>query len=78
MGFIGGGAILKSQNHAHGTATAASLWATGGIGVAVAWNHFEIALLLSVLTFVSLWFLAPAKGVVNGGSGADTSSRSDD
>lgn len=30
IGFIGGGAILKQGNSVHGTATAASLWATGG------------------------------------------------
>lgn len=78
MGFIGGGAILKSQNHAHGTATAASLWATAGIGVAVAWNHFEVALLLSALTFASLWVLAPAKGVINGDSQDDPPSKSND
>ena len=65
MGFIGGGAILKSQNYAHGTATAASLWATGAIGVAVAWNHFEIALLLSIVTFASLRLLSPAKHALN-------------
>lgn len=35
MGFIGGGAILKSRNRTSGAATAASLWATGAIGVAV-------------------------------------------
>jgi uncharacterized membrane protein YhiD involved in acid resistance len=29
IGFIGGGAILKQGNSVHGTATAASLWATG-------------------------------------------------
>ncbi|HER20098.1 MAG TPA: MgtC/SapB family protein, partial [Chromatiales bacterium] len=49
---------------AHGTATAASLWATACIGVAVAWNHFEVALLLSLLTFASLWLLSPAKGAI--------------
>ncbi|RRQ23847.1 MgtC/SapB family protein [Guyparkeria sp. SCN-R1] len=66
MGFIGGGAILKSQNRTTGTATAASLWTTGAIGVAVAWNHFEIALLLSIVTFASLKLLSPAKQVLNG------------
>lgn len=66
MGFIGGGAILKSQNRTTGTATAASLWTTGAIGVAVAWNHFEIALLLSIVTFASLRLLSPAKQVLNG------------
>ena len=35
MGFIGGGAILKDKGAVTGTATAASLWNTGAIGVAV-------------------------------------------
>ena len=30
IGFIGGGAILKGGGEVQGTATAASLWATGG------------------------------------------------
>ena len=32
VGFIGGGAILKGETSVHGTATAASLWATGAVG----------------------------------------------
>ena len=32
MGFLGGGAILKSKGSVSGTATAASLWMTGAIG----------------------------------------------
>jgi putative Mg2+ transporter-C (MgtC) family protein len=36
IGFIGGGAILKAGASVHGTATAASLWATGAVGAAVA------------------------------------------
>ena len=36
IGFIGGGAILKTGASVHGTATAASLWATGAMGAAVA------------------------------------------
>jgi putative Mg2+ transporter-C (MgtC) family protein len=35
MGFIGGGAILRMKDSVRGTATAASLWATGAIGTAV-------------------------------------------
>src|ERR1043165_6015692 len=35
MGFIGGGAILKSEGSVHGTATAASIWNTGVVGAAV-------------------------------------------
>ncbi len=59
MGFIGGGAILKHGNKVQGTATAASLWATGAIGLAVASHRLEIALLISVATFLTLRFLKP-------------------
>lgn len=56
IGFIGGGAILKSRGTVKGTATAASIWTTGLIGIAVAGDRFEIAILLSVITFATLRF----------------------
>jgi putative Mg2+ transporter-C (MgtC) family protein len=70
MGFIGGGAILKSDKgrDVSGTATAAALWTTGAIGLAVAWRRFEIALLLSVLTFGTLQFIYPIKERLRGGA----------
>lgn len=70
MGFIGGGAILKSGkgSEVSGTATAAALWTTGAIGLAVAWRRFEIALLLSVLTFGTLQFIYPIKERLRGGA----------
>lgn len=61
MGFIGGGAILKDGKEGSGIATAAALWATGAMGVAIAWHRFEIALLVSVITFLTLQFLSKAK-----------------
>lgn len=51
MGFIGGGAIIKSNGMVKGTADAASLWCTGAIGTAVALNRLEIAILLSLSVF---------------------------
>ena len=77
IGFVGGGAILKGRSHTTGTATAASLWTTGAIGVAVAWNRFEIALLLSIVTFASLRLLSPAKQAING-EGEDRREGSDE
>ena len=47
MGFIGGGAILKQGAEVHGTATAAALWATGAIGIAVA-GADDVALVVSL------------------------------
>ena len=56
MGFIGGGAILKSEGKVSGTATAASLWNTGAIGIAVAFHRYEIATLLALINFLTLYF----------------------
>jgi putative Mg2+ transporter-C (MgtC) family protein len=54
IGFIGGGAIFKDKDRVSGTASAASIWNTGAIGLAVAFNRFEIAIILSLLNFVTL------------------------
>ena len=73
IGFIGGGAILKNKETVKGTATAASLWGTGAIGVAVAWGHFEIALMLSLISFLTLRFLTVVKDGMNSKSEASNS-----
>jgi putative Mg2+ transporter-C (MgtC) family protein len=64
IGFIGGGAILKQGDRARGTATAASLWATGAIGAAVGYGQLDIAVILSVTVFVTLVLLPPLKRAV--------------
>jgi putative Mg2+ transporter-C (MgtC) family protein len=61
IGFIGGGAILKNDNRVTGTATATSIWSTGAIGIGVAWGRYEIAILLSLLTFLTLHALGHFK-----------------
>ena len=61
MGFIGGGAILKHGGEVHGTATAASLWATGAIGVAVALANYDVALTICVFTVLTLYVLSRMK-----------------
>ena len=62
IGFIGGGAILKGENGVHGTATAASIWSTGAVGGAIAYDRYEIALLLVAMNFVALRWLTRLKG----------------
>jgi putative Mg2+ transporter-C (MgtC) family protein len=54
IGFVGGGAILKEGATVRGTATAASIWGTGVVGAAVAMGRYEIAVILSVLNFLTL------------------------
>jgi len=61
IGFIGGGAIFKGKDKVSGTTSAASIWNTGAIGLAVAYNRFEIAIVLSLLNFITLWVVGGLK-----------------
>jgi putative Mg2+ transporter-C (MgtC) family protein len=65
IGFIGGGAILKSEGNVHGTATAASIWNTGVIGAAVAEDRFVMAMMLALLNLFALRILMPLKEKLN-------------
>jgi putative Mg2+ transporter-C (MgtC) family protein len=58
MGFIGGGAILKDGGEVHGTATAAALWATGAMGVAVGLGTYDVAVVICVVAVMTLYVLA--------------------
>ncbi len=64
IGFVGGGAILKQGDRAKGTATAASLWATGAIGAAVGYGQLDIAVILSLVTVLTLILMTPLRRVV--------------
>jgi putative Mg2+ transporter-C (MgtC) family protein len=59
VGFIGGGAILKSGVTVRGTATAATIWNAGAIGIAVAYAMEEIAVVLAVTNVLLLLVLTP-------------------
>lgn len=61
IGFVGGGAILKTSRDVHGLATGAAIWMSGAIGAAVAYGHYEIAVvtaLANVLVLDVQWRLA--------------------
>ena len=67
IGFIGGGAIFKRKSTVSGTASAVSIWNAGAIGVAVAFSRYEIAVLLTVLNFLTLAFVKDLKDVAENG-----------
>ena len=62
VGFVGGGAIIKHGSSVRGTATAASLWATGAMGGAVGLGNYDVAVMISAFTFVTLRFLRCIQG----------------
>ena len=61
IGFVGGGAIVRDGTNVRGTATAASIWAAGAIGAAVALGRIEIALVLAAMDLFTLGALIPVK-----------------
>jgi putative Mg2+ transporter-C (MgtC) family protein len=71
IGFIGGGAILKQGTTVQGTATAASLWATGAIGVSVGLGSYDVAVTVAALTFLTLTLLTKIKEENGEGGKAD-------
>ncbi len=75
IGFIGGGAILKEGMNVRGLATAASIWCTGAIGAAVAFQRIEIGVILSLITFLTLRLLTPIAENGNDSSDAENDSK---
>lgn len=71
IGFIGGGAILKDEDRVAGVSSAASIWNTGAIGLAVAFDRFEIAILLSVLNVITMFFFGKVKEKVSSDDSGD-------
>lgn len=61
IGFLGGGAILQQRETVRGMATAASLWVTGAMGVAVGMGSYDVAVVLTAFTLLTFWIMAPLK-----------------
>lgn len=59
IGFLGGGAILRSGDAIHGMTTAATIWVNAAIGVAAGAGQFALATLVTALTLVVLVVLPP-------------------
>lgn len=76
IGFIGGGAILKKGSDVRGVATAASIWATGAIGGAVAFARFEVAILIGIVTFLTLRVMSPIKEKISNEDGGEENGNS--
>ena len=57
IGFIGAGTILIQKQFVRGLTTAAGLWATSGIGLAVGGGMYWIGVFAMILTLIGLGFL---------------------
>ncbi|MDX1901619.1 MAG: MgtC/SapB family protein [Gammaproteobacteria bacterium] len=55
VGFLGGGVIFRKENSVSGLTTAATLWATAAVGLAVAFGFYLVSFLTSLLIYLMLY-----------------------
>jgi putative Mg2+ transporter-C (MgtC) family protein len=77
IGFIGAGSILKlsDQRDVQGLTTAAGIWMTAAVGVAVGLGSLGVALLSTVFTLAILSFSKRLEKSVDEGRAADVEAR---
>ena len=66
IGFLGAGAILKEKRHVKGLTTAAGVWSTAAIGMAVGSGAWLLALSVTVIIWTILSLLQRFEGNKNG------------
>lgn len=64
VGFLGAGVILRDRGRITGLTTAATLWATAAVGLAVAYGMYTLGLVNTViiLLLLSMRRLLPSRG----------------
>jgi putative Mg2+ transporter-C (MgtC) family protein len=72
VGFLGGGAILRSGKSVLGMTTAATIWVNAAVGMAAGAGQFEMATAATALTLVVLAVLPPIESYFDRRAGAKT------
>jgi putative Mg2+ transporter-C (MgtC) family protein len=64
IGFLGAGSIIQSSGRVHGLTTAASIWASAGLGIACGLGLYDLAGVMFAMMIVVLVVLSAMKGEV--------------
>jgi putative Mg2+ transporter-C (MgtC) family protein len=59
VGFLGAGAIMRTDSGIHGLTTAATVWVNASLGVAAGAGAYHLALIGTVVTLAALLVLHP-------------------
>lgn len=59
IGFLGGGAILRTKAGVQGLTTAAMIWVNAAIGVAAGGGQYHLAVIATAVTLGAILLLAP-------------------
>ena len=81
IGFLGAGAIIRTQDGIRGLTTAAMIWVNAAIGVAVGGGEYRLAIIATGVTLVVLTVMAPLEKFLdrrkNGGGDSHDDDASD-
>jgi putative Mg2+ transporter-C (MgtC) family protein len=59
MGFLGAGAIIRTNRDVHGLTTAATVWVNAALGMAASGGQYHMTLIAVAITLIVLLILAP-------------------
>ena len=62
IGFLGAGAIMRTDAGIHGLTTAATIWVNAAVGVAAGGGESHLAVITTVITLAVLLVLQPIAG----------------
>jgi putative Mg2+ transporter-C (MgtC) family protein len=64
IGFLGAGAIMRTDSGVHGLTTAATIWVNAALGMAAGAGRYQLAILGGFVTLAVLFVLAPIERVL--------------
>jgi len=65
IGFLGAGTIIRSSEGIRGLTTAASVWISSAIGLAIGCGYVSAALVATLISYLSLSFLKKLEKEIN-------------
>ena len=65
IGFIGAGVIFKEGITVNGLTTAALIWTTAALGMAIGYNNYPLTLVVALMVIIVLFVLEPVQRFVN-------------
>jgi putative Mg2+ transporter-C (MgtC) family protein len=65
IGFIGAGVIFKEGITVNGLTTAALIWVTAALGMAIGYHHYSLAIVVSIMVVITLFVLEPVQRFIN-------------
>ncbi|MBS1734763.1 MAG: MgtC/SapB family protein [Bacteroidetes bacterium] len=66
IGFIGAGVIFKEGISVNGLTTAALIWITAALGMAIGYHNYPVAIVVTIMVVIALFVLEPVQRFING------------